>query len=34
MKTAGDVGAIDEGHDLGIQTHGPAAETLADVAIQ
>ncbi|MNY15717.1 hypothetical protein D3C86_1489440 [compost metagenome] len=34
VKTAGDVGAIDEGHDFRVQTHGPAAETLADVAVQ
>ncbi|MNI55940.1 hypothetical protein D3C73_1109210 [compost metagenome] len=34
VETAGNVGAIDEGHDLGVQTHGPVAETLADIAVQ
>ncbi|MNG05914.1 hypothetical protein D3C84_891300 [compost metagenome] len=34
VEAAGDVGAINIGHDLGVQTHGPVAETLADVAVQ
>ncbi|MNP81920.1 hypothetical protein D3C76_1804080 [compost metagenome] len=34
METAGNVGAIDKRHDLGIQAHGPAAETFTHVAIQ
>ncbi|MNK89460.1 hypothetical protein D3C87_1094710 [compost metagenome] len=34
VETTGHVGAIDEGHDFGVQTHGPTAEALAYVAIQ
>ncbi|MNI83099.1 hypothetical protein D3C73_1398770 [compost metagenome] len=34
METAGDVGAIDEGHDFGVQTHGPVAKAFANVAVQ
>ncbi|MNC32968.1 hypothetical protein D3C75_813490 [compost metagenome] len=34
VVAAGDVGAIDVGHDFGIQAHAPAAETLAHVAIE
>ena len=34
VKTAGNVGAINKRHDLGIQAHGPAAKTLTNIAIQ
>ncbi|MNP11037.1 hypothetical protein D3C76_1032080 [compost metagenome] len=34
METAGDVGAVDVRHDLGIQAHGPVAETFTHIAIQ
>jgi hypothetical protein len=34
VEAAGDVGAVDIRHDLGVQTHGPGAEAFADVAIQ
>ncbi|MNT79271.1 hypothetical protein D3C72_2185890 [compost metagenome] len=34
VEAAGDIGAVDIGHDLGIQTHLPGAEALADIAVQ
>ncbi len=34
VKAAGDVGAVDEGHHFGIQTHGPGAIAFADIAVQ
>ncbi len=34
VETAGDVGAVDKGHDFGIQAQGPVAKAFADVAIQ
>ncbi len=34
VEAAGDVGAIDEGHYLGIKAHAPGAEAFADVAVQ
>ncbi|MNJ60054.1 hypothetical protein D3C77_557660 [compost metagenome] len=34
METAGDIGTVDKGHDLGIQAHGPTAETFTHIAIQ
>lgn len=34
VETAGNIGLVYVGHDLGVQTHGPAAETLAQVAVE
>ena len=34
MEAARHVGAINERHDLGVQTHGPVAKAFADVAVQ
>ncbi|MNP39074.1 hypothetical protein D3C76_1326300 [compost metagenome] len=34
VEAAGDVGAINIGHDLGVQAHGPAAKTFTHIAIQ
>ena len=33
VETAGDVGAVDIGHDLGIHTHLPGTEAFADIAV-
>ncbi|MOA54884.1 hypothetical protein D3C78_1785790 [compost metagenome] len=32
--TTGDIGAVDVGHDLGIQTHAPVAVTFTHVAVE
>jgi len=34
MEAAGDIGAIDEWHHLGIQAHGPGAEAFPYIAIE
>jgi hypothetical protein len=34
MEAAGDIGAVDERHHLGIQAHGPGAEAFPYVAIE
>ena len=34
VEAAGDIGLVDVGHDFGVQTHGPAAVALAEIAIQ
>jgi len=34
VETAGDVGLVDVGHDLGVQTHGPAAVTLTQITVE
>ena len=34
VVAAGDVGAVDVGHDFGVQAHAPAAKTFAHVAVE
>ncbi|MNE08325.1 hypothetical protein D3C80_1009720 [compost metagenome] len=34
VEAAGDVGAVDVRHDLGIEAHGPGAEAFADIAVE